>query len=288
MKYLPVIVFLLSLLSCTERIDIRTEDSPPRLVIYGYITTDTTRHAVRISCSSGYFSTSAPEGISGATVSISNGRETFPLKENSLEPGLYETEADVYGVEGETYTLSVAVDFDGDGEPEAYEATSWLPYRASIDSMAVTASVISDDFLELRVWGRLADQEENWLSFHPFRNSDPLAANLEDFFIIDDEHIAREINGVTCWFFDQEEEEEVITPGDLITLYIHSLTKEYGTFLDNAQREFEGSDPIFSGPPANVETNLRATGTGNDTPLAGFFSAYSRCSEQMLYQGIAP
>ena len=54
----------LGLLACMERTDIHTEASPPRLVIYGYITTDTMQHAIRITHSTGYFVTTKPEGIS--------------------------------------------------------------------------------------------------------------------------------------------------------------------------------------------------------------------------------
>ena len=109
---------LLGLWACEERMDISTEASSPRLVIYGSITTDTTQHAIRITRSAGYFSTDRPECISHASVSIRHEGGTFALEESPEEPGLYLTSPDVSGREGETYTLHVALDFDGNGHTE--------------------------------------------------------------------------------------------------------------------------------------------------------------------------
>jgi len=46
------------------------------------------------------------------------------------------------------------------------------------------------------------------------------------------------------------------------------INREYNDFLSDAQIELQGSNPLFSGPPANVKGNI-------SNGAFGFFSAYS-------------
>ena len=77
--------------------DIEVDKAPSQLVVYGHITTDTMQHAVSISRSSNYFENIKPEGISNATVSISDGDETYALSESPTEKGTYLTAPGVFG-----------------------------------------------------------------------------------------------------------------------------------------------------------------------------------------------
>jgi len=272
--------------ACTDRIDIKTEAGAERLVIYGYITTDTMQHAIRITRSSGYFATTKPAGIRGAVVTISSPTETYVLTESPEEAGLYLTNADVYGVEGETYKLSVSVDYDEDGVLEEYEAISLLPLAPRVDSIDVQAvDLFFGDYVEVLFYGELPETEENYFKFHVFCNHVALNDSLIDFSIIEDEYIENKIlEGVSCFYLDQEEDKFKIEEGDLITLRVDAITKEYSDFLYNAQTEVYGSNPLFSGPPANVETNIKAVDPANQNLLTGFFSAFSGNSASTIYR----
>ncbi|MDH6305036.1 hypothetical protein M2459_001773 [Parabacteroides sp. PF5-5] len=286
MKRYIVSLLALCLFSCTERIDINTEASEPHLVIYGYITSDTTRHEIRITRSSSYFATSRPEGISHADVRISSGDSVFVLTENPSEAGLYQTQGHVYGIEGESYTLSVSLDFDEDGAFETYEATSFLPYAPEVDSIDFRDSDLIDKFIEVLLWGRLPEQDENYLSFHIYRNDKQLTSHLEDYFVIDDEYLdKKEIIGISCFYLDQEDEEEddILEEGDYITVRVDGITKEYATFIENAQSELWGSDPLFSGPPANLETNIQCKTQNAPADISGFFTAFSGRRTSRVY-----
>ncbi|MDR1203406.1 MAG: DUF4249 domain-containing protein [Tannerellaceae bacterium] len=278
-------IFFIGLFSCTSRIDINTEASAPRLVIYGSITTDTMQHSIKITRSSGYFSTSKPEGISHAMVSIHTDKETFTLQESSEEAGLYQTDKSVYGIEGETYHLSVALDFDEDGRQEEYEAVSYMPGAPRIDSIGFRPSDLLDNYLEVLVWGYMPEEEENYLSFHLYRNHEIVNDSLHGFFIIDDKYMdKKEITGVSCFYLDQEEEQSVLREGDIITVRIDGITKEYTTFINDAQSERRGSDPIFSGPPANVQTNIISKSPSENILISGFFTAFSGSKKTTIYR----
>jgi len=275
---------IFSVFACTERIEVSTKDAPERLVIYGYITTDTTQHSIRITRSSGYFTTSAPEGISNANVTISSGKGSYLLSESKETPGLYQTEPGIFGIEGETYTLNVKLDFDEDGETEEFEAVSYLPVSGELDSIGFKQSDVFDDVIEILLYGRIPEDGKNYFSFHAYRNHDIVNDSLVGFFILDDEYLEkREFFGLPCFYLDQDDKRSKIESGDSITLRVDFLTEEYADFLDNARMEVEENNPIFNGPPANVETNIKIIHNPSDIPIAGFFSAYSGNSVSKFY-----
>ncbi len=268
--------------SCTERLDISTEDAPPRLVIYGYITTDTMQHSIRITRSAGYFTTNAPEGVSHATVTISTEGQVIPLTENDTVPGLYQTAADVYGECGKTYTLDVFLDFDDDHVLEHYQSSAYLTYINYIDSVGLQASPIFKHHVEVLLYAQ-DEPEENYYSIFVSINDSVVNPTINKFFVMDDKFFnGMYINGVACYYLDQSGDDddstgEILYMGDKVTLNINAISKEYATFIQNAQSEIRGSVPIFSGPPANVETNIRCVDAAASViPVAGFFTAFPK------------
>lgn len=281
---LPILLLLL-VVACTARIDIATEDAPERLVIYGYITNTTRQQEVRLTRSSGYFAHTAPEGVHNAIVTLNTPNGEIRLEEADDDSGYYRTPFDFPGEEGETYTLRVSVDFDGDGTPEVFEASSPMPYAAPLDSIGYKESTVFDDVIEIQLYGQVPPNEENYFSFHLAINEVMLTDSLSEFFIISDEYLVHDqFNGLSCFYLDQEEEKSRLLAGDRISLYIHVLSKEYAYFLEHAASEVGGSIPIFSGPPANVETNIRSIHNPNNIPVSGFFSAYAQSEAKKRYE----
>ena len=282
---LAVSAFHLCFFSCMERIDINTEASPPRLVIYGYITTDTIRHAVRITRSTGYFVTTKPEGVSNATVSISNDEEIIKLNESSEEPGLYLTSSGIYGKQGKTYILHASLDFNGDGKMEEYEATSYLPFTATLDSAAVTVSPFASKYLQVLIWGNLPEESSGNFSMHLFRNGLIMNDSLQSFRIFQDDYIVnKKFEALPVFQLNPERERYKLVPGDTLTVQVESFTAEYATFIQNAQQEMWGPIPLFSGPPANIETNIRCLSSDSKTEISGFFTAFSKHKTSMIYE----
>ena len=279
-----IAIFLLCLFSCEERVNINTEASLPRLVIYGYITTDTTQQAISITRSTGYFVTTKPEGISNATVSISYDDEVFELKESPDEQGVYLTSSGVYGIPGKTYTLHIAVDFNGDGNTEKYEATSYLPFPATLDSTAITPSPALNNHLQALVWGSLPEESSDYFSFHLFRNGIALNDSLRGFQIVQADYIkTKTITALPVFLLDQKDDNEKLSPGDTVMVQVESITSEYAIFIDNARTELRGPIPLFGGPPANVKTNIQCLDANSKTGISGFFTAYSKSRVSTIF-----
>jgi len=287
-RYIPfaVSIMLFSLSSCMERTEINTDDSPPRVVIYGYITTDTTQQAIRITRSASYFATTKPESVSNAKVSISsNDGDVFQLNESSDEPGLYLTSPGVYGIQGKTYTLRAALDFYGDGKTETYEATSYLPFPATLDSAAVTPAPAMDNFLQVLIWGSIPEESSGNFSFHLFRNGVAMNDSLRRFQIMQDNYIAaKKFAALPVSMLNPDRDREKLSPGDTLTVQIESITSEYASFMQNAQEELRGPIPLFGGPPANIETNIRCSSGDAQPQISGFFTAFSKRSVSTVYR----
>jgi len=265
----------LFLSACSEQIEINTEASPPQLVIYGYITTDTMQHAVCITRSSSYFTTDKPEGISNAKVSISYDGGVFELKESSEEPGVYLTAPNVYGISGKTYTLHASVDFSGNGKVEKYEATSYLPFPATLDSATVIPSPTVNNNLEVLVWGDMSKENRNHLSFHLFRNGVALTDSLKDFRVIGDDYITnKKFTALPVFSLNTERDKYKFSYGDTIVVQVKNFTTEYADFIGIAQKELLGLIPFFGGPPANILPNIRCLSSDPEIKVSGFFTAY--------------
>ena len=275
------VILMMAAVSCTERIDIKTDDAPPRLIIYGYISTDTTRHTIRITRSAGYFSTDSPEGVSHATVTITdNDGRMIPLAENDTVPGLYQTANDVYGEENKIYTLEVQLDFDGDHVPEIYQASAYLTPINQINAVGLQASPLFKNMVEVLLYAQDMP-EENFYSIFVYINDVILNPDIDQFFVMDDLFFnGQYMDGVTCYFLDQnpdrEDNNEILHKGDKLTLNINAIPKEYAIFISNVQSEIRGSNPIFGGPPANVETNIQCINPKDAVPVSGFFTAFPR------------
>lgn len=266
-KILIYAIIPLFIFSCTDRIDIRTEDAKPALSIFGYITNDTTVHSIKITRTTGYFASETPRPISNAEVTLSDGEHIFQLKEDMEFAGVYSTNYNFYGEEGKTYTLDIKLDFDNDGQPEHYQAKSIMPYATVVDSVILRPSLFIPNLL---LYGKISDKQTNNLAVYLTKNNEPKTA-IEYFMILPDYYVkGNDIQGAEfpCLL-------DSIQQGDTISFKVSSFTGEFANFMSHARSETGFKNPIFSGPPANVETNIVALDPGNEAPIVGFFSAFS-------------
>lgn len=272
---------------CIEKMDIDVNDAPAQLVIYGSITTDTMQHSVTIQQSLNYFSSSQPVGISNATVTISDGDNLFTLSEDTSEKGVYRTASDVFGVEGKTYTLKVIAEFNG--ITDEYEATSYLPYAVRVDSVKLQPSNAGNYIVEALLYGKLPESNNNYMNIRAYKNDNiALNTNISDFNIIKSENAdKKEIDGVVCMNLREVGTSSDVIPiehGDLVTIQVCTITEDYANYVLNIQKELQVSIPIFSGPPANVQTNISAKNASEKALVCGFFTAYSKQSGSVLFE----
>ncbi len=271
-------LFLLSFSSCTERIDIKTKDASPALSIFGYITDKPEQHAIKITRTSGYFSTEPPTPISNATVTISDEKDIIRLTENPDTPGVYLTNPHIRAEEGHQYTLDVWLDFNEDGINEHYQAKSGaMPYSTRIDSIVLSPSSLP--FIpNLLLYGKVPDNQKNNLAVYLIKNSEPI--NIFSYFLIlpDGYFMGHDIQGYEfpCMVTDG------VQLGDTIRFRVNSFTSDFSNFLSHARSESGAKNPIFSGPPSNVASNIVATDPNNDVEIVGYFSAFPQSESSTI------
>ena len=266
-----LIIFLaIFMWQCTERIEVEVDNTYTRLVVEGYVTTDTTAHTVKLSLSGDYFANKPADRISNAVVMIDDGEELVELTESETEPGLYLTDRDYYGVPGRTYTLLISqVDVDGDGVNEEYTAESILHPVAPMDSIGLEL-LESPHFKIYQVLVYAWDPPEtNWYAFRVYRNNTLLTDTLNELVVQNDEFFNGNYTyGIPSQFLDQEEEGEALAVGDTVIFELNGITEEYYQHIVEAQSEVFYQTPMFSGPPANITSNI-------SNGALGFFTAYS-------------
>lgn len=274
-RHTTFLILFICLCQCTERIEIEVDSTYTRLVVEGSISTDTLQHSVRLTMSGDYFYNQPASYISGAMVTINDGDSTIILSENQDYPGLYLTRPDYYGIPGKTYTLTVShLDVNKDGVSEEYTASSELRPINQIDSIQlVPLKGDHYDFIQILVFA-MDPPAKNFYAFKVLKNGILITDTLNELIVQDDIFFnGNYIKGAPSQFLDQDEQDESVQNGDTITFEINGITEEYYRFVMEAQSEIFYQSPVFSGPPANISSNI-------SNGAVGFFTAYSveRCS----------
>lgn len=283
-----LLLFSLIMSSCTEDIELDYKSSYPRLVVEGVITDQKTPHYVRLEVSSDFYINKPSPPVTGATITINDGETDYRLVETEDEAGVSkgfyflppEFEA---GVVGRTYTLQIEdVDINGDGKMESYSASSILNPVSPIDSIDMT---YEESHGEKRWPLQLYSQEplatEDYYAFKVYKNQELISDKLSETIVASDQFIeGNYINGLEVQSLLEEDDEgeksdEAPEVGDWVTLEMAGITMEYHDFIDAVQRETGMSIPLFSGPPANVPTNI-------SNGAVGFFTAYSITRDSIL------
>jgi hypothetical protein len=264
-----ILLFILSItvISCTERIDIKVDESYTRLVVDGSVTTETMKHKVILSKTSDYFYNKPPVMVTGALVTISDGNLKETLEEES--PGVYSTDSTYTGVAGKTYILDISLENPVGGFAD-YTATSTLLPVAHLDSIGLEFH---------QGWGFSGIWEiKSYLLDPPtrdyyriliYRNSKMITDTLNEWYVTDDLFFnGNYTNGAGIGYLVQDYHDQTVSAGDTITAEVDGIGKDYAVFISEAQVEIYGSNPLFSGPSANVRGNI-------SNGAIGFFAAYS-------------
>jgi hypothetical protein len=256
--------------ACTEKIDVKLDSTYVRLVVDGTIDSDTGIYRVTLTKSADYFSNTEVPRVVNANVYLSDGSNTFPMQE-SVEggSGIYETSADFAGEVGKIYTLHVEL-----AEPIAdistYEASSKLNSVTHLDSIATEFHPEwgPEGIWAIKLWAQEPGDEVNYYLFNIYKNGTLITDTISKKVVSDDMFFnGSYMNGVDAAFLNNANSWETIKPGDVVTLQMSGITKEYYDFI-NQVRQAGFSIPFFSGPPANVQGNINNGGIG-------FFTAWS-------------
>jgi len=257
--------------ACTEIVDIELDSTYTRLAVEGAITSDSVQHQVILTLSSDYFANQKAPRVSNAEVYLEFENISLQMEENDTVPGLYLTPHKFRGVIGTTYDLSIdQVDVDEDGVYESYKGSSTMPGGVVFDSIVLNYSTsVYGNGWEVYMFA-LDPPTRDWYGFNFWKNSELMTPNLLDYGIQPDDFYNGKylFYGLPIAYFSDDETEQELFPGDTVTLELHSIESAYYDYVGDAQLELFGNNPLFSGPSANIRTNM-------DNGAMGSFTAYS-------------
>ncbi len=284
--YIQIITLFISLLvfSCTENIDnIQLDTTRPRLVVEGYISTDTTRQMVKLSKLGDALKQDPIQVVSNASITISDGTKTFNLTEDATKKGTYFTAPDVYGVPGRTYTLNIRnVDINNDKVMEEYSAVSLLKRLNPIDSVHLVYNNLNPHFVNWSVNLYTMDpgQGRNFYLIKVIKNSILLTDSVFKYSIGDNSGFeGKYYNGFPVYNLREERKDEKLSKGDTVKVELYGITEDYYSFIYSYITDYYPKVPIFSGPSANIPSNIKPA-----DDAVGIFTAFSVKRKIVVYK----
>ncbi len=279
-NWIPLVLLVLA--GCTEPIDLSLKTNPKRLVVDAIISNDPYVQVVRLSWSVPYFSTTPSPPVSGATVTIHEEESVYFLRESTEHPGYYFILPEVFLPQpGKTYTLKIegVQNLDDDVETTVYTATTVMPEVVRVDSLTLRYQYFNKDWVIWQVLAFYQDppDETNYYMFRISQNNNRVTSRPSDIRVSSDKYFnGNYVNGLWVQSIDAREGRRVLNEGDLITLEVASITKEFYKFLEAIKMDEQGSDPLFSGPPANIPGNI-------SNGALGFFTAIHTSTATIVY-----
>lgn len=280
-------IFLVLLIACSEAIQLDFESGQTRLIVDGVLTDQNKDHYVHLSLTSDYLENEPNKPVSGAQLLLSDASREISLPELENRPGTYVISKDFPALVGEEYRLTIRnVDVDEDGHAEIYEASNVMNSVPPIHSLDLSW----DESRGRKRWKVLLSmtdpkEKQNFYAFALYVNNELITNKLSDLGYADDEFFnGNEINRV--WVHSVVEENEdgeieiELKEADEVKLEMQGIDETYYDFLEAVDEETGLKVPLFSGPPANVPSNI-------SNGAVGFFRAYSvSCSSVLVSREI--
>ncbi len=255
--------------SCTEEIPLDLNNQEfQRLVVEGWFTNRAEAQTVELTLTSNYFANEEAPRATGAKVSVTDGTQTFNFTETSA--GIYQTESNVKGEIGKTYTLQI--EYKG----ENYEASSTMKRIVEIDSLqyVMDEEYAEDEPEETDIYYLLMYVQEppgkgDFYMWETFVNGVNKTDTLDNVWFESDEFVdGNYINGL-------EMDNVYFAMGDTVRLQMRGIPEETLDFFVAVMLETVWRGGPFDGPPANIPSNV-------SNGAVGHFSAASVVDKEIV------
>ena len=254
--------------ACTEAIDVDlNEGENNRLVVAGEISNEPGPYSVRLTRSTSYFYNQPAPAELGATVTISDGEQTFVLLDEDND-GTYWTDSSALGIPGRTYTLNIKLT-----NGEEYEAVDHMPIPNRFDT--IYYEYINEEYgmtlpeYHYFFYATFTEQKgvDDCYLIYVYFNDSCYNSKFED---IKWAFAGSRYDG--CGLFENvqicDANEDSIPKKPEARFDLYSVSSEYHQFIKDISDETFGNATILQGPPANIYTNV-------SNGALGFFCAKS-------------
>lgn len=263
--------------SCQEEINLELNDQETeRLIVEGRITNRQTHHAIRLTRSISYFQNELVPPLLEAEVFLTEEEtgQRYDMQIFNDTLGIYYTE-EFRGIVGNNYSLNVNYN------NESWKATSYLDTVPDMDSINYEYEYITyfkQGFYKIRMSAYEPPPLGNIYMFNIFKNDtlyndELLDTPYQEDLLFNDVYLA---NIEIMWI----PQEEITLDTNIIRIDMLSISREEYNYNNAFIAESYANGSIFSGPPANIPSNLVNISGGLDG--LGFFGASSITTLDML------
>ena len=266
-KLLRNIVFMLFagalVFSCTKRVNIPLKSGNIKLAVEGYLFGSDSVSWVRLTKTSGYFSDEPPPPVSHAQIVVSHKTQQWRLTESSTLPGVYFlSDTSFHLIVSDTFKLKIQLQ-NPIGNHNVYESQTFVPpLRIRIDSLEIGYAPGFKKWM-IRYFGQDKPGRDYYL-FNSRVNGKIVTDSILQKIVRQDIFFdGRYVSGAIVQVLN----EHTLKVGDFYTLMASNITKEYYGYLTSLQDEVGEKNPLFSGPPANVGSNI-------SNGAQGFFTSF--------------
>lgn len=288
MRHFKIVILLLSVLcACTEDIDLNLDSTYPRIIVDASLSTDYKIQYIVLTKSADYFSDDEPMPINNATVAVTTSTDTFYFFETITHKGIYASNDKIKVRIGMDYKLAISnVDIDNDGITETFSASSHVYPPFHPDSIQIVPEVRKTFRDSVKIWriklfGYEPKSEGQAFMFNVYKNHIPLTDTFTNKYVTNYflNNTGGYLNGTNVASLVSRNKNEVVNTNDTITLEVLGIPEQYRTFFYEARIQEGGAFPVFSGPPANVITNIEPK-----EKAVGFFVTYSTTRISRVYK----
>lgn len=269
-KILPYIFLTVLLASCSEPFDLDTRNGDKTyLCVEAILTNVPSVQTIRLSESIPYSSKDSAPAVTGATVSVTDGKDIFVFNERKEKAGSYDSAPGFHCEKGKKYTLNVECKFSG-GTAGHFEAESIMP-DDGFDIEKVDYKHLGeakDSTWVLGVWGKDRPETSYFLITTAINGiMSPTTSMLDRAMLMPDTYFnSSTIKGFPIGYLYQYAEQykkygecaKVPRKGDILSLVVYTMPKDYYDFV-MALGGASGatSIPIIASQPANLPTNIK-------------------------------
>jgi hypothetical protein len=280
--YKNFLILLVSffIVSCQEDIEIKLpSNGNQRIVVEGRITNEFKEHPIRISQSGNYFSTDTIEpALINNVQLVENGTgKIYSVNKSDTSANWYFTDA-LKGKVGETYSLKFTY------KSQDFEAKSLLDTVATMDSISYEYQYIAYykvGFYMLKMSAFEPEPAGNIYMFNVYINDTLYNDQLRLTSFQDDAFFnGQYVENIDITYLPQE---EIKCDTNKIKIEMLSISKEEFDFNNAFLSETQGNGSIFSGPPADVPSNVINL-SGGDNGLGHFGASSVASIEMFLYK----
>lgn len=278
-------VFLLWLGGCREIIDVKLSSTAARLVVDARFTDEVKPHIIKLSRTCDYFEPQTDSlAVRGAEVYVMDAQgRRMDFSPVDTMPGWYASSADVSGRSGESYSLHIWADADGDGVREYYETgNETMPFMPVIDSVKAVYGYSRPPFYimgDRKGWNILVyaldPPTKEYYGFSYAVNGKVYEDSISNMFLFPDNFSSGlYLRGVALYCLPDTTEvnkdlvKVFVYEGDTVSVLGYSFTEGYSNYISEVRSALSSNIPVFSGAPSNIKGNI-------SNNAFGYFAVYA-------------